>query len=65
MKKKCSELKQGDVILIFGDEAIVKKVETSEKGIKQGRVKCRVEAETKDKRPIIFVRLAEEEIEIK
>ncbi len=66
MKKKCSELKQGDIIIHFGQEAIVKKIETSGKGIKQGRVKCRIEAEKKlDSQPISFVRLADDEIEVK
>ena len=66
MKKKCSELKQGDVVVLFGQEAVVKKIEISGKGIKQGRVKCRIETEKKENRePMNFVRLADDEIEVK
>ncbi|MDD5192584.1 MAG: hypothetical protein PHH54_05570 [Candidatus Nanoarchaeia archaeon] len=61
MQKKASELKQGDIILVYGDKAIIKKVETSGKGIKQGKVKCRIEAEfMKDNKPIVIIRLAED-----
>jgi len=66
MKKKCSELKEGDTIVHFGEESVIKKVETSGKGIKQGRVKCRIEAEKKsDGQPVTFIRLADDEIEVK
>ena len=64
VKKKSSELKQGDIILIYGEKASVKKVETSGKGIKQGKVKCRIEAEfLETKKPLMIIRLAEELIE--
>ena len=63
-QKKVSELKQGDVILVYGDKAVVKKIEISGKGIKQGRVKCRIEAESmKDNKPVVIIRLAEDVIE--
>ena len=63
-QKKVLEIREGDVILVYGDKAVVKKLETSEKGIKQGRVKCRIEAESlKDNKPIIVIRLAEDIIE--
>lgn len=65
-KKKFSELKEGDKIIVFGDTLVVKKIEVSEKGIKKGRVKCRVEAEnqqTGEKK--IIIRLAGEEVEVK
>ena len=62
-QKKVSEIKEGDTILVYGDKAVVKKIETSGKGIKQGRVKCRIEAESlKDKKPIVIIRLAEDMI---
>jgi len=64
-QKKALEIKPGDVILIYGDKAVVKKIETSGKGIKQGRVKCRIEAESiKDKKHLVVIRLAEDLIEI-
>lgn len=65
MQKKAKEIKQGDIIKIYGEKAIVKKIEVSGKGIKQGKVKCRIEAEgIKDKKPIIVIRLAEDLIEV-
>ena len=65
VQKKASELKQGDKILVYGDKAVVKKIEISGKGIKQGKVKCRIEAESiKDNKPIVIIRLAEDMIEI-
>jgi len=64
-QKKVSEVKQGDIILVYGEKAVVKKIETSGKGIKQGKVKCRIEAESlKDKKPIIVIRLIEDVIEV-
>ncbi len=64
VQKKVLELKEGDIILVYGDKAIVKKIESSGKGIKQGKVKCRIEAETIDeKKSIVVIRLAEEMIE--
>jgi len=63
-QKKATELKEGDVILVYGDKAVVKKIETSGKGIKQGRVKCRIEANfLKDNQPTVIIRLAEDLIE--
>ena len=63
-QKKVSEIKEGDIILVYGDKAVVKKIETSGKGIKQGRVKCRIEAESlEDNKPLVIIRLAEDMIE--
>jgi len=60
-KKKFSELKQGDKILVYGDFFIIKKIEFSEKGIKQGRSKCRIEAENeKTGEKKVIIRLADE-----
>ncbi|MFA5173814.1 MAG: hypothetical protein WC438_01385 [Candidatus Pacearchaeota archaeon] len=62
--KKISELKEGDIILVYGEKALIKKIESSGKGIKQGKVKCRIEAEKlKDHEPIIVIRLLEDKIE--
>ena len=64
-QKKASELKQGDIIVVYGEKAVVKKIETSGKGIKQGKVKCRIEAESvDDKKPVTIIRLAEDLIEV-
>ncbi len=65
-KKQYGELKQGDKISVFNEVFMVKKIEVSEKGVKKGRTKCRVEAENKktgEKK--IIIRLAKEEVEIK
>jgi len=65
-KKQFSELKEGDKIVVFGETLLVKKVELSEKGVKQGRTKCRVEAlNEKTGEEKVIIRLAEEEVEIK
>jgi translation elongation factor P/translation initiation factor 5A len=64
-QKKAMDLKEGDVILVYGEKAAVKKIETSGKGVKQGRVKCRIEAESlKDNKPLVIIRLAEDMIEV-
>jgi len=64
-QKKASGLKEGDIILIYGEKAIVKKIETSGKGIKQGKVKCRIEAEDADSKKLVtIIRLAEDLIEV-
>lgn len=64
-KKKASEIKQGDIIIIYGEKAIVKKIETSGKGIKQGKIKCRIEAESlTEKKPVVIIRLAEDLVEV-
>ena len=63
-QKKVSEIKEGDVILVYGDKAVVKKIEFSGKGIKQGRVKCRIEANfLKNNQQTVIIRLAEDMIE--
>ncbi len=64
VQKKASEIKEGDIILVYGEKAAVRKIETSGKGIKQGRVKCRIEAESlKANKPLVIIRLAEDMIE--
>jgi len=66
VKKQYGELKPGDKILVFGQTFTVKKVEFSEKGVKQGRTKVRVEAvNEKTGEEKIIIRLAKEEVEIK
>ncbi|MFH1500728.1 MAG: hypothetical protein ABIE22_02165 [archaeon] len=43
-KKQFKEIKTGDKIILFGDTLIVNQIEFSEKGLKQGKAKCRVSA---------------------
>ena len=65
MKKKFYELKEGDRILVFGDAVVIKKIEFSGKGVKQGRAKCRLELEneaTKERK--VLVRLSDEFAEL-
>ena len=65
VQRKVNEIKKGEVILVYGEKAIVKNIETSGKGIKQGRVKCRIEAESiKEKKLIVLIRLADDLIEV-
>jgi len=63
-KKQYSELKSGDKIIVFGEILVIKKIEFSGKGVKQGRSKCRVEAENKTKEQKVIIRLANEQVEI-
>ncbi|GBE20408.1 hypothetical protein BMS3Abin17_01149 [archaeon BMS3Abin17] len=64
-KKKASELKEGDIISIYGEKSVVKKIETSGKGIKQGKVKCRIETESLgDKSQKVIIRLADDILDV-
>lgn len=55
---KAGDVKVGDDILVYGEEVSVKSVEISGKGIKQGRVKCRIEGvSVKEGKPVVLVRL--------
>jgi translation elongation factor P/translation initiation factor 5A len=65
MKKQFGELKAGDKILVFGELLEIKKIELSEKGVKQGRTKCRVEAANQKGEQKIIIRLANEQVEVK
>ena len=64
MKKQYGELKAGDKIVVFGEKLDVKKVDLSEKGIKQGRTKCRVEAANSKGELKVIIRLANEQVEV-
>ena len=64
-KKQAGELKIGDKITVYGDTLTVKKIDFSEKGIKQGRTKVRIEAENKAGEPKVIIRLANEQVEVK
>ena len=60
-KKQFKDLKQGDKIILFGDSFKIKNIEFSEKGLKQGRTKCRVVAENEGtKEEKVIIRLADE-----
>tara|TARA_Y100000310_G_C20671313_1_gene810465 strand:- start:810 stop:1010 length:201 start_codon:yes stop_codon:yes gene_type:complete len=63
-KKQYGELQQGDKISVFGQIFVVKKIELSEKGVKQGRTKARVEAVNEEGQKKIIIRLAKEEVEV-
>lgn len=63
MKKKFYELKQGEKIVVFGEPCVIKKMEFSGQGIKQGRAKCRIEAENGKKEKKVIVRLSDELID--
>jgi translation elongation factor P/translation initiation factor 5A len=63
-KKQFSELKAGEKITFFGEIFVVKKIELSEKGLKRGRRKCRVEVKNKETgEEKIMIRLANEPVE--
>jgi translation elongation factor P/translation initiation factor 5A len=62
MKKKASEIKQGDSIVIGGEKLIVVAVELSDIG-KQGTQKCRIEATKSSGEKIVLVRPADYPIE--
>lgn len=64
-KKKYGELKEGDKLVVFNETLIVKKVELSEKGVKQGRIKARIEAVNEAGETKSIIRLANEEVEVK
>ncbi|MFH1307837.1 MAG: hypothetical protein ABIH72_03210 [archaeon] len=60
-RKQFKDLKQGDKIVLFGDIFSIKNIELSEKGLKQGKTKCRVVTENlASKEEKIIIRLAEE-----
>lgn len=63
-KKQYGEIKVGEKIIVFGEKLNVKKIDLSEKGIKQGRTKCRVEAENEKGEQKIIIRLANELVEV-
>jgi translation elongation factor P/translation initiation factor 5A len=64
MRKQYGELKAGDKIIVFGEKLEVKKVDLSEKGIKQGKTKCRVEAVNGKGEQKVIIRLANESVEV-
>jgi len=64
MKKKYKDIKKEDKIQVFGDVLTIKKIDFSEKGIKQGRVKCRIEAIDEAGEEKIIIRLADEYVEV-
>jgi len=55
MKKKASELKEGDRIKIAGKSCIVQSIEISDMG-KQGTKKCRIAAKTDDGENVVIIR---------
>lgn len=65
VKKQAGELKIGDKITVYGETLIVKKIELSEKGVKQGRTKVRIETENQTGEPKVIIKLANEQVEVK
>ena len=55
MKKKASELRNGDAVIIGGKKCIVENIEISEIG-KQGTRKARLELKTEDNEKIVIIR---------
>ncbi len=62
MKRKASEIKSGDVILMSGENLKVTSVELSDIG-KQGTQKCRIEALKSSGDKVVIVRPADYPIE--
>ncbi|MBI2630262.1 hypothetical protein HYW76_04105 [Candidatus Pacearchaeota archaeon] len=63
-KKPILQLKVGDKILFYNEKFIVKKIEFSGKGVKQGKAKCRIEAENeKTKEMKVIIKLSNELLE--
>ena len=62
--KKYGELKPGNKIKVFGSIFSVKSIDLSEKGIKQGRTKCRVEATSEAGEEKTIIRLAGQPVEV-
>ncbi len=63
MKKKASELKQGDFIMVAGEKCAVGSIELSEIG-KQGSRKCRLELTTGKGEKLVIIRPADYPFEV-
>ena len=64
VKKKYFELKVGDKIISFGEHLVIKKMEFSGQGIKQGRSKVRVEAANSKGEVKVIIRLSGDLVEV-
>ncbi|MBM3233794.1 hypothetical protein FJZ19_01740 [Candidatus Pacearchaeota archaeon] len=64
MKKKASELRKGDKIIIGSEILVIETIEVSGIG-KQGVQKCRIEAKKPDGEKIVLVRPSDYPLEIK
>ena len=64
MKKQFGKLEPGDKIVMFNQIFVVQKVEVSEKGMKQGRTKARVEVKSQQGEEKVIIRLAKEQVEV-
>lgn len=63
-KKQVKDLKEGDKIISFNQKFIIKKIEFSEKGVKQGRAKSRIEVENEQTgEQKVIIKLAEESVD--
>lgn len=63
MKKKASEIKVGDSLIIGGEKLKVIAVETSDIS-KQGAKKCRIEAQRDSNEKIVVIRPADYPLEV-
>jgi len=64
MKKKASELKKGDKIIIGNEILVIETIEVSGIG-KQGVQKCRIEAKKQNREKIVLVRPSDYPLEVK
>lgn len=65
VKKQFGKLEVGDKISFYGDKFIIEKIDFSEKGIKQGKSKCRIEAKNlKTGEQKVIIKLVEELAEV-
>ncbi len=65
VRKQFGELNKGDKIVMFGKTLVVENVEVSEKGVKQGRTKARIEAIDEQGEKKTVIRLAKQPVEVK
>lgn len=63
MKKKTSEVKVGDNVIIDGNKLNVKEFETSNIG-KHGAVKCRIVGLNEKNERVVAIKNADEEVEV-
>ena len=62
MKKKASEIKNGETLIIGGDKVIVQEIELSDVG-KQGTKKCRIVARKQNGENVVIIRPADYPLE--
>ncbi len=63
VEKKAKDLKEGDVIEIYGDKFKVKKIEFSNIG-KHGKSKCRIETANNKGEEKVIIRVTDDVLEV-